>query len=116
MPTRFDLDNARDDDIDGLPGNAQELYRRLEQDGAASRENISRMNQRLQQRIAQLAGTPISANHEPEALAIVSATTSAPHALATTRRAPRNTIIRRWAPVLAAAVVVIAFVTAISVN
>ena len=116
MPTRFDLDNARDDDINGLPVDAQELYHGLEHDGADSREIIAHINQRLQKRITQFSATPITASHETEAIATVSAPTPSPHAIETTRRAPRHTIIRRWAPVLAAAVVVIAFVTAISVN
>jgi len=116
MPTRFDLDNARDDDISGLPGDAQDLYHRLEQDGADSRATIAQINQRLQKRITQLSASQIAANEEPEAVATVSAPPPSPHAIETTRRAPRHTILRRWAPVLAAAVVVIAFVVAISVN
>ncbi len=116
MPTRFDLDNARDDDIGGLPGDARELYHRLEQDGADSRETIAQINQRLQKRITQLSASQIAANQEPETIATASAPTPAPYAAAITRRAPRSATMRRWTPVLAAAAVVIAFVVAVSVN
>ena len=79
MPSRFALDNARDDDIDGLPGNARELYHRLERDGADSREIIAQISQRLQKRITQLSATQIAANsadanQEPEAIATVNVT------------------------------------------
>jgi len=121
MPTQFDLDNARDDDISGLSGDSRDLYHRLEHDGADSREIIAQINQRLQKRIAQFGASQIAvnsadANPEPETVVTASAPTPSPHAIETTRRAPYNTIMRRWAPVLAAAVVVIALVTAISVN
>jgi hypothetical protein len=121
MPSRFDLDNARDDDIDGLAGDARERYHRLERDWADSREIIAQISQRLQKRITQLSATQIAANsadanQEPEAIATVNALTSPPHAIEIARRAHRYTMMRRWVPVLAVVAVVIAFVAAISVN
>ncbi len=116
MPTRIDLDNARDDDIGGLPGDARELYHGLEQDGADSRETIAQINQRLQKRITQLSASQIAAHQEPETIATFNTSLPAPHGMEFTRRAPRSATMRRWTPVLVAAAVVIAFVTAISVN
>ncbi len=116
MPTQFDLDNARDDEISGLPRDAQELYHRLEQDGTKSRETISQINQRLQKHVAQFNAVQTAATPEPEPLATVNAPTAAPHAIDITRRAPRYTAVRRWVAVLATAAVVIAFVVALSVN
>ncbi|HEY1388527.1 MAG TPA: hypothetical protein VGF38_08280 [Ktedonobacterales bacterium] len=124
MPTQFDLDNAHDDDISGLPGDARELYHRLEHDGAASREIIAQINQRLQQQInqrlqqhiTQLSVGQIAANQEPERIATIDTLTPSPHGIETTLQVPRHTTMRRWAPVLAAAAVVIAFVAAVSLN
>ncbi|HEX5442064.1 MAG TPA: hypothetical protein VFW76_14335 [Ktedonobacterales bacterium] len=113
MPTQFDLDNAHDDDISGLPGDARELYHRLEHDGAASRKIIAQINQRLQTRITQLSANQIAANQEPEAIATVSPA-PAPRAIAITHRASRATAMRRWAPTLATVAVVIAFIAILS--
>ncbi|HEY7343421.1 MAG TPA: sialidase family protein [Ktedonobacterales bacterium] len=120
MSTRFDMDNARDDDLSGLPEDARELYHRLEHDGAASRETIAHINQRLQKRIAQFDATQIvansaAANREPEAVATVTAPPP-PHALAISHRAPRYTTMRRWVTVLATVAVVVAFITILSLN
>lgn len=116
MPTQFDLDNAHDDDISGLPGDARELYHRLEHEGAASREIIAHINQRLQQRITQLSATQIAANQEPEIIATVNAPMPAPRAVESTHRAPRNTTMRRWVTVLATVAVVVAFIAILSEN
>jgi hypothetical protein len=116
MPTQFDLDNAHDDDISGLPGDARELYRWLERDGAASRETIAHINQQLQQRITQLSASQIAANQEPETIATVDAPMPAPRAIERTHRAPRNTTMRRWVTVLATAAVVLAFIAILSQN
>jgi hypothetical protein len=116
MPTQFDLDNAHDDDISGLPGDARELYHLLEHDGAASRETIAHINQRLQQRITQLSATQIAATQEPETIATVSAPAPAPRAIESVHRAPRTTTMRRWVTVLATVAVVIAFIAILSEN
>lgn len=116
MPTQFDLDNAHDDDISGLPGDARELYHRLEHDGAASREIIAHINQRLQTRITQMSATQTAANQEPEAIATISAPPPAPRAIEGTRRAPRGMTMRRWVTVLATVAVVIAFIAILSEN
>lgn len=116
MPTQFDLDNAHDDDISGLLGDARELYHMLEHDGAASREAIAQINQRLQQRITLLSATQIAANQESEIIATVSAPTPAPRAVESTRWAPRHTTMRRWVTVLATVAVVIAFIAILSQN
>ncbi|HEU4783478.1 MAG TPA: sialidase family protein, partial [Ktedonobacterales bacterium] len=89
---------------------------RLEHDGAASRETIAHINQRLQQRITQLSGTQVATNQEPERIATVSAPTPAPRAIEITHRAPRNTTMRRWVTVMATVAVVIAFVAILSQN
>ena len=116
MPTRFDLDNAHNDDISGLPGDARELYHRLEHDGAASREIIAQINQRLQTRITQMSATQTAANQEPETIATISAPTPAPRAIERTHRAPRSMTMRRWVTVLATVAVVIAFIAILSEN
>ncbi len=102
MPTPFDIDNMRDDNVSSLPVDAQALYHRLTHDGADSRDSIARIDQRLQGRIAQLSATQIAPNPAPESL--------------TTASAPRYHTMRRWGAVLATATVVIAFVVILSVN
>ncbi len=120
MPTQFELDNARDDDISNLPADAQEVYHWLTQEGAVSRDSVARINQRLQKRITQFSATQIAANiaanQEPEPFATINAPTPAPHAIEITHRASRYTSMRRWVAVLATVAVVIAFVAALSVN
>ncbi|HEU5347265.1 MAG TPA: hypothetical protein VFU63_01510, partial [Ktedonobacterales bacterium] len=116
MPIQFDLDNARDDDMSGLPGEAQELYHWLEQDGADSRETIAQINQRLQTRIAQFGATQIAANTEPELLATGNAPTPACRAIEITRRTPRFTNMRHWVTAVVTVAVVIAFFAILSVN
>lgn len=116
MPTEFDLDHAHDDDISGLSGDARELYHRLEQDGANSRETIAHINQRLQRHIAKLSASETPATPEPAPLATASVPTHAPHAIESARRAPHYMTVRRWATVLATAAIVIAFVATLSVN
>lgn len=114
MPTQFDLDNAHDDDISGLPGDARELYHRLEHDGAASREIIAHINQRLQTRITQMSATQTATSQEPETIATVSAPPPASPAIERTHRAPRNMAMRRWVTVLATVAVVFAFIAILS--
>ena len=116
MPTPFDVDNARDDDVSGLPVDAQALYHRLTRDGADSRERIAQIDQRLQGRIAQFSATQIAPNPEPEPLTTASAPQRRPYTEQGTRRAPRYPTMRRWVTVLATAAVVIAFVAILSVN
>ncbi|MGE5334862.1 MAG: hypothetical protein ACM3N4_09205 [Nitrososphaerota archaeon] len=124
MPTQFDLDNARDDDISGLPGDAQELHHLLEQDGTNTRETIAQINQRLQNRIAQFSATQVTASPEPESIATgnvpAPAAAPAPHAIGITPPAPRSIATRRrvtaLVTVLATVAVVIAFVAVLSVN
>ena len=116
MPTPFDVDNTRDDDVSSLPVDAQALYHRLTRDGADSRDSIARIDQRLQGRIAQLSATQIAPNPEPESLTTASAPRQRPYPEQGERRAPRYQTMRRWGAVLATATVVIAFVVILSVN
>ena len=116
MPTQFDLDNAHDDDVDGLPADARELYSQLQRDGADSRESIARINLRLRERIAHFNAAQTEANAEPEPLATVKTPTVSAPAIQVPRRAPRYPAIRRWVTVIATAAVVIAFVAIFSLN
>lgn len=132
-PTQFDLDNldswdtvnhahGDDDDISSLPEDARELYHRLTHDGAASRERIAQIDQRLPERIAQLSVTHLEGTLgpepelEPEPRATASAPPRSPSTEPLVRRAPRYTASRRWATLLATAAVVIAFVAVLTVS
>jgi hypothetical protein len=119
MPTQLDLDNlhnAGDDDVSGLPVDAQELYHRLTREGADARDSIARIDQRLQERIAKLSATQVASQPEPEPLAAISAPQRSPRVESFTRRAPRYPATRRWATMLATAAVVVAFVGVLTVT
>src|SRR5260221_462256 len=133
MPTQFDLDsfdsvdhsnnahhlnNAHDDDVSSLPLDAQELYHRLTREGADTRDRLARIDQRLQEHIAQLSATHVASrpNPEPESLALVSAPPRRLAADQRMRRAPRYPALRRWVTMFAAAAVVIAYVAVLAVN
>jgi hypothetical protein len=119
-------DNANhahaDDDVSGLPEDARELYHELMGDGAASRERIAQIDQRLRERVALLSATQAGPTPEPvsEAAATVSTLRSAPqrsrHAEPSIWRAARSSAPRRWVTILATAAVVAAFVTVLSMN
>lgn len=117
MPTQLDLDNlhnASDDDISGLPVDAQELYHRLAREGAETRGSIARINQRMQERIAQLSAAHAASESEP--LVTLSAPQRSPRVESFARRAPRYPATRLWATMLATAAVVVAFVGVLTVT
>jgi len=133
MPTQFDLDsfdsvdhsnnahhlnNAHDDDVSSLPLDAQELYHRLTREGADTRDRLARIDQRLQEHIAQLSATHVASrpNPEPESLALVSAPPRRLAADQLMRRAPRYPALRRWVTMFATAAVVIAYVAVLATN
>lgn len=117
MPTQLDLDNlnnAGNDDINGLPVDAQELYHRLMREGADTRGGIARIDQRMQERIAQLSAARTASESEP--LVTLSAPQRSPRVESFTRRAPRYSATRRWATMLATAAVVTAFIGVLTVT
>lgn len=116
MPTQFDLDNAHDDDMMGLPTDAQELYHQLLRDGEDSRASIARINQRIQEHITHLSATQPWDASEPEPRATDTTSASVQQPIQVPRVMPRYPAMRRWATVIATAAVVIAFVAILSMN